>query len=301
MTTTIKFLEYLQYERNYSSHTVLSYRKDLDQFSSFITRQCGEFTITDIDSDLIRLWIVTLLEQGNTPATVKRKLSALRSFFKYLLRRDIIKKNPIQSINGPKISKKIPIFVKEADMNTLLDDTDFGNGFEAIRNKMIIHLFYTTGIRRAEILELKDSDIDFSTSTIKVTGKRNKQRIIPIGNETHTLLLQYLEERDVRIGAGEGYVFVKEDGEKLYPMLLYRIVNEKLSETTTLSKKSPHILRHTFATTLLNHGAELNAVKELLGHSSLSATEVYTHTTFEELKKAYKTAHPRAGNSKKGG
>lgn len=299
--TTEKFLEYLQYERNYSSHTVLSYRKDLEQFSSFITRQCGEYSIQSIDSDLIRLWIVSLMEQKNATSTVKRKLSAIKSYFKFLIRQGIIKKNPLTGISGPRISKKIPIFVKEAEMNTLLDDTDFGNGFEAIRNKTIIQLFYTTGIRRAEILELKDPDIDFSTSTIKVTGKRNKQRLIPFGEETRDLLLLYLEERDVRIGVGDGYIFVKEDGEKLYPMLLYRIVKEKLSETTTLSKKSPHILRHTFATTLLNHGTELNAVKELLGHSSLAATEVYTHTTFEELKKAYNTAHPRAGNSKKGG
>ncbi len=299
--TTEKFLEYLQYERNYSSHTVLSYRKDLEQFSTFITRQCGEYSIQSIDSDLIRLWIVSLMEQKNATSTVKRKLSAIKSYFKFLIRQGVIKKNPLTGISGPRISKKIPIFVKEAEMNTLLDDTDFGNGFEAIRNKTIIQLFYTTGIRRAEILELKDPDIDFSTSTIKVTGKRNKQRLIPFGEETRDLLLQYLEERDVRIGVGDGYIFVKEDGEKLYPMLLYRIVKEKLSETTTLSKKSPHVLRHTFATTLLNHGTELNAVKELLGHSSLAATEVYTHTTFEELKKAYNTAHPRAGNSKKGG
>jgi len=299
--TIEKFLEYLQYERNYSSHTVLSYRKDLEQFSSFIACECGDFTINTIDSDLIRLWIVNLMEQKNTPSTVKRKLSTVKSYFKFLIRQGVTKKNPTQGITGPKNPKKIPIFVKEADMNTLLDDTSFGEGFAAIRNKTIIHLFYITGIRRAEILELKDSDIDFSTLTLKVTGKRNKQRIIPFGEETHNLLQQYLEERDVRIGIGDGHVFVKEDGEKLYPMLLYRIVKEKLSETTTLSKKSPHILRHTFATALLNHGAELNSVKELLGHSSLAATEVYTHTTFEELKKTYSAAHPRAANSKKGG
>lgn len=299
--TTKRFLEYLQYERNYSSHTVLSYHKDLDQFSSFITRQCGEFSIDNIDSDLIRRWIVNLMEQKNTPATVKRKLSAIKSYFKFLIRQGVTKKNPTIGISGPKNQKKIPIFVKEADMDNLLDNVDFGDGFEAIRNKLIIHLFYITGIRRAEILELKDPDIDFSTQTIKVTGKRNKQRIIPFGNETHNMLLQYLEERDVRIGIGDGHVFVKKDGEKLYPMLLYRIVNNKLSETTTLSKKSPHILRHTFATSLLNHGAEINSVKELLGHSSLAATEVYTHTTFEELKKTYHAAHPRAANSKKGG
>ncbi len=242
------------------------------------------------------------MELKHTPSTVNRKLSTIKSYFKFLIRQGLTKKNPTQGITGPRNSKKIPIFVKEAEMDTLLDDTNFGDGFEAIRNKTIIQLFYTTGIRRAEILELKDQDIDFSTSTIKVTGKRNKQRLIPFGEETRELLQQYLEERDVRVGVGDDeHVFVKEDGDKLYPMLLYRIVKNKLSETTTLSKKSPHVLRHTFATTLLNHGTELNAVKELLGHSSLAATEVYTHTTFKELKKAYNTAHPRAGNSKKGG
>ncbi|MDP4271165.1 MAG: tyrosine-type recombinase/integrase [Bacteroidota bacterium] len=299
--TTEKFLEYLQYERNYSSHTVLSYRKDLEQFSSFITRQCGEFSILTIDSDLIRLWIVDLMEQKNTPSTVKRKLSAIKSYFKFLIRQGVTKKNPTNGVSGPKNSKKIPIFVKEADMDVLLDHSEFGSGFEAVRNKLIIHLFYITGVRRAEILNLMDSDIDFSTQAIKVTGKRNKQRIIPFGDETHDLLIKYLEERDVRIGIGDGHVFVKEDGAKLYPMLLYRIVKNKLSETTTLSKRSPHILRHTFATSMLNHGAELNSVKELLGHSSLAATEVYTHTTFEELKKSYNAAHPRAADSKKGG
>lgn len=295
-----QFLEYLQYERNYSTHTVLSYKKDLAQFSDFVIREHSEFVLDEIDTDLVRMWIVELMEVKNSSATVKRKLSALKSFYKFLLKRGEIKKNPVLTISGPKASKKIPNFVKEAEMNLLLDEEVEDSPFVALRNKAIMHLFYATGIRRAELLGLKDVDVDFYADVIKVTGKRNKQRLIPLGAEVKRVILDYQEERDVRIGCGDGHLFVKQDGEALYPMLLHRIVSKKLSDAN-LSKKSPHVLRHTFATTMLNHGAQLNAVKELLGHSSLASTEVYTHTTFEELKKTYNLAHPRASHSKKGG
>ncbi|MDD2798405.1 MAG: tyrosine-type recombinase/integrase [Bacteroidales bacterium] len=295
-----QFLEYLQYERSYSTHTVLSYRNDLSQFVEFIRLEQGEFILGKIDSDIIRLWIVALMEQKRSTTTVKRKLSALKSFYRFLLKRGIVTKNPIINIAGPKSGKEIPSFVKESEMDFLLEKSSEDTNFESLRDNAIMHLFYATGIRRAELLNLKDSDVDFFTSVIKVTGKRNKQRIIPLGEEIKQLLLNYLEERDVRIGVGDGHLFVKSDGEALYPMLVHRIVSERLS-ITNISKKSPHVLRHTFATSMLNNGAQLNAVKELLGHSSLASTEVYTHTSFEELKRSYNSAHPRAIHFKKGG
>lgn len=295
------FLEYLQYERNYSTHTVLSYHNDLSQFSDFAASVRDDISVEEIDSDLIRLWLVSLMEQNLSPLSVKRKLSALKSYFRYLLKSGLVKKNPVMAISGPKSVKKIPSFVKEDEMNLLLDEVlEADSDFVQLRNNTIIHLFYLTGIRRAELIGLKDQDVDFSANVIKVTGKRNKQRIIPIGGELKELLVRYLEERDVRVGFCDGHVFVKEDGEAVYPMLVHRLVKSKLAGVK-LERKSSHVLRHTFATTMLNNGAQLNSVKELLGHSSLASTEVYTHTTFEELKKTYNTAHPRAGHSKKGG
>lgn len=293
-----RFLEYLQYERNYSTHTVLSYKKDLSQFADYVVGEQGEFRYDQIDSDIIRSWIVSLMEEKLTPATVKRKLSALRSFYRFLLKQGLVSRNPLLNISGPKSSKKIPQFVKESEMDFLLDeDESEETPFVEMRNRAILHLFYATGIRRAELLALRDVDIDYYANVIKVTGKRNKQRLIPMGEELRQVLMAYQEERDVRVGCGDGHLFVRETGEEMYPMLLYRIVKSRLAGAN-LSKRSPHVLRHTFATSMLNHGAQLNAVKELLGHSSLSSTEVYTHTTFEELKRTYNSAHPRAGHIK---
>ncbi|MFZ4457056.1 MAG: tyrosine-type recombinase/integrase [Bacteroidales bacterium] len=295
-----QFLEYLQYERNYSTHTVLSYKKDLVQFNDFVVRVRGEFQISDIDSDIVRMWIVEMMEAKSASSTVKRKLSALKSFYRFLLKRGVVKVNPLLNISAPKSSKKLPNFVKEVEMDILLDEEE-DSSFVSLRNQAIMHLFYATGIRRAELLGLMDSDVDYFSDVIKVTGKRNKQRLIPIGGELKGLLQAYQEERDVRIGCGDGHLFLKTDGEKMYPMLVQRVVSKRL-EGANLSKRSPHVLRHTFATAMLNHGAQLNAVKELLGHSSLASTEVYTHTTFEELKRTYNSAHPRAGQTiKKGG
>jgi len=295
-----QFLEYLRYERNYSSHTVLSYHKDLLQFRDFVLSECGEFSLSDVDSDLVRMWVVHLMESKMEASSVRRKISALKSFYRFLLKRGAVKKNPLINIISPKLSKKIPIFVKETEMDRLLDKGQFGDGFESVRNKAIINLFYSTGIRRAELLGLKDSDVDFEVSSLKVTGKRNKQRIIPLGDEIRSLLWAYLEERDARIGPGDGFLFVDENGDCLKPASVYKIVKSMLSASTTLAKTSPHVLRHSFATAMLNNGAKLNSVKELLGHSSLASTEIYTHTTFEELNKTYNSAHPRAEN-KKGG
>lgn len=295
-----RFLEYLQYERNYSTHTVLSYRQDLVQFSDFVVRVRGDFQISAIDSDIVRMWIVEMMEAKSASSTVKRKLSALKSFYRFLLKNGEVRVNPVLNISAPKSSKKLPVFVKEIEMDALLDE-EGDSSFVSLRNQAIMHLFYVTGIRRAELLGLMDSDVDYFSDVIKVTGKRNKQRLIPIGGELKALLQAYQEERDVRIGCGGGHLFLKADGEPMYPMLVQRIVSGRL-ENANLAKRSPHVLRHTFATAMLNNGAQLNAVKELLGHSSLASTEVYTHTTFEELKRTYNSAHPRVGQTfKKGG
>ena len=293
------FLRYIRYEKNYSSHTVLSYKNDLFQFKDFVTGEIGEFTPEMIDRDIVRNWVVVLVERGDAPRSVSRKISALRSFFKYLVAQKVIADTPIRNIQLPKIRKRLPSFVKQDEMDLLLEDVDFGSGFRAVRDKLIITMFYSTGIRRAELIGLKDADVDLMAATVKVTGKRNKQRIIPFGRELQTMIEEYRDVRNKETGGGSPYFFIKEDGDALYPQLVYRVVTHYLETVCSLSKKSPHVLRHTFASAMLNNGAELNSVKELLGHGSLASTEVYTHITFEELKKSYKQAHPRA--ERKGG
>ena len=288
------FLGYIRYEKKYSSHTVLSYKNDLFQFRDFVTKEIGEFAPEKIDRDIVRNWVVVLVENGEAPRTVSRKISALRSFFKYLVIQKKITDTPIRNIQLPKIRKRLPSFVKQGEMDLLLDEVDFGSGFRAVRDKLIITMFYSTGIRRAELIGLRDVDVDLMASTIKVTGKRNKQRIIPFGRELRTMIEEYLSIRAKEIGGGYPYFFIKEDGDALYPQLVDRVVTHYLETVCSLTKKSPHVLRHTFASAMLNNGAELNSVKALLGHSSLASTEVYTHITFEELKKSYKQAHPRA-------
>lgn len=289
-----KYIKYLRYEKNYSLHTEISYSKDLHQFSEFLLLHFPDVDIKSVDNDLIRMWIVSLMEGKMSPRSVNRKLSALKSFYKYLLRIGEMSTNPMKKIIGPKASKPIPAFVNNSDMEKILDETHGMNDFESFRDHIMIELFYVTGIRRAELLGLKDVDIDFSSKTIQVTGKRNKQRLVPISDDVLLLIGQYMNIRNEEIENQSGYFFVKKDGEKLYPMMIHRIVTENLKQISTLSKTSPHVLRHSFATGMLNNGADINAVKELLGHSSLAATEVYTHTSFEELKKIYNKAHPRA-------
>lgn len=302
------FLDYLRFERNYSQKTIVSYETDLSQFEDFVAKKGEEegetIKIEEVDADLIRQWIIHLMEKGdgigkrkeagNSTTSVNRKLSALRSFFKFLLIRGVVTVDPTRKIKGPKNKKPLPSFLKESEMNKLLDETDFGDDFAGCRDKMIIELFYATGIRRSELIELKDADIDFSASLIKVTGKGNKQRIIPFGQELKNSMLTYINIRNEALPVRADAFLVKEDGGKLYSGKVYKIVIKHLSGVATNRKKSPHVLRHTFATAMLNNNAELNAVKELLGHQSLAATEVYTHTTFEELKKIYEQAHPRA-------
>ncbi len=287
------FLRYIQYEKNYSSCTVLSYRNDMIQFEKFVIERIGHFDVQKIELSLIREWVVSMMEQKVEPSSVSRKVSALRSFFKYLIRQGCLRTDPSRGVRLPKAGKSLPQFVKPTEMDRLIDEVDFGNDFSAIRDKLIMTMLYSTGMRRAELVGLTDEDVDVYNSSIKVTGKRNKQRIIPFGRELAKMIEEYLDVRD-QIQKQTDRFFVRESGEPLYEKLVYRIVTRRLGDVTTLSKHSPHVLRHSFASAMLNNGAELNSVKELLGHNSLSSTEIYTHITFEELKKSYKQAHPRA-------
>lgn len=289
------FLEYLFYERRYSEHTVCSYGLDLSKFEEYLKGVDEDLDLIHVDADLVRGWVVSLMEQGYTSTSVNRKLSSLRSFYRYLLRKNMIPVDPMLKVIGPKKKKPLPVFIKEAEMDRLLDDADFGDGFLGVRDRMILEVFYETGVRRSELIDLNDADVDFSSCVIKVTGKRNKQRLIPFGEELERDLRVYLSVRDENISERENDAFfVRKDGRRLSPGMVYLLVKRNLTKVVTLKKKSPHVLRHTFATSMLNHQAELEAVKELLGHESLSTTEVYTHTTFEELKKVYEQAHPRA-------
>jgi integrase/recombinase XerC len=288
------FLQYLQYEKNYSLHTVDAYKNDLLQFKEFV---CGKETFNPlaIDTTVVRRWIVSLMEEAYSPLSVNRKLSSLKSFFQYLCKHRQAETNPAKKVVGPKVNKSLPYFVKDKEMENLLVELETENTFEGERDKAILDVFYSTGIRCAELTGLKEEDIDFGAQLIKVTGKRNKQRLIPFATQLRKTLQTYLAIKNEEVQPIEkSAFFVRKDGRPLSKNIVYNIVKKRLLEVPNLSKRSPHVLRHTFATSMLNNGADLNAVKELLGHASLSSTEVYTHTTFEELKKAYHQAHPRA-------
>jgi integrase/recombinase XerC len=290
-----QFIQYLRYEKNYSTHTVLAYECDLTSFMEFAGLQFGVSDPVLMDSDMIRSWMVGLLESGESARTVNRKLSSLKSFWRFLTRHGQVSASPFKKVVAPKISKPLPVFLKEAEMDALLDEAGSqSDDFPQIRDMLILNLFYSTGMRLSELIGLTDAALDMEAGTLKVTGKRNKQRLIPFGPELKGQIRSYVEARDEQLDRNTDRLLVRNDGSPLYPQMVYRLVHRKLAEVGTLTKNSPHVLRHTFATTLLNRGAELNAVKELLGHASLSATEVYTHTTFAELKKVYKQAHPRA-------
>ena len=295
MLWTDSFLNYLRYERNYSGETVKAYEEDLRQFEAFGEEEVGVMAPSKVDAGLVREWVVCLMDKGYASSSINRKLSSLRSFFKFLLRKGEVDADPLRKVAGPKKKKTLPVFLKEGEMNRLLDDVDFGEGFEGCRDHLIIEMFYATGIRLSELIGLDDSDVDFSASVVKVTGKRNKQRLIPFGEELKLAMADYLGLRTEAVPVREeDAFFVRKTGERMYRGMVECIVKRNLSKVTTVKKRSPHVLRHTFATAMLNHDAELGAIKELLGHESLATTEIYTHTTFEELKKVYNQAHPRA-------
>lgn len=287
------FLSYLRFEKRYSPHTVASYDNDLKQYHIFC-QQAGNDGFA-MDSSMIRMWIVSLLEQGDTPRTVNRKLSSLKTFSRYLIREGIISVNPLNKVLKPKMSKRIPAFVDESKLNDFLDTYEFGDDFQGIRNQLIIELLYQTGMRRSELIGLKTSSVNFVESQIKVLGKRNKERLIPVNNDLLKRLKEFMILREKTFpGHLNDSLLLTAKGQVIYPKMVYRIITGFLNQVTTLDKKSPHVLRHSFATHLLNRGADLNAIKELLGHANLSATQVYTHNTFEKLKDIYKQAHPRA-------
>ncbi len=289
-----EFLQYLQYEKNYSAHTVLSYHTDLLQFCDFLQRPPVQLNVNEVSSEQIQQWILALMSANLSARSLSRKISTLKSFWHFLLLRGITNKNPTLKIILPKTNKALPAFFKESEMNAVINNPYQAEGFINTRNHLIIKVFYLTGIRLSELMNLKDTDIDFLAGQIKVTGKRNKQRILPIDNTLCFDINNYIELRKREVEFTSTYLFVRPNGMKLYPKLIYQIVHNIMSEVSTLYKRSPHVLRHTFATELLDGGADLNAVKELLGHSSLAATQVYTHTSFEELDHIYKQAHPRA-------
>jgi len=289
------FLQYLQIEKRYSLHTVRSYLNDLDQFYQFLLSLGLPEDPVGVTSHDIRAWIVSMLENNYSTVSVHRKISCLRVFYRYLRKEGIVKNDPLEKVVLPKRKKSLPVFIEEEAMNTLLDNFSFGDDFAGIRNRTIIELLYLTGMRRSELIGLKDNDVDLSDGSLKVTGKRNKQRIIPLVRPFIKRLDEYIRVRNENVATlNNGWFFITDKGNKLYDKYVYNTVNSYLAFVTTIEKKSPHILRHTFATHMLNRGADLNSIKELLGHANLSATQIYTHNTFEKLKKVYKQAHPRA-------
>lgn len=291
---TDSFLDYLRFERNYSEKTIVSYGIDLAKFEEFFNGVDENVDFTTVDADLVRAWVMNLMEQGYTSTSVNRKLSSLRSFYRFLLKKGVVQADPMLRVVGPKNKKPLPAFLKESEINRLLDEVPFKEDFTGCRDKMILEMFYATGMRLSELIGLDDVDVDFSASLIKVTGKRNKQRLIPFGEELRQAMLAYIKVRDEAIPEKVEAFFVLPNGRRMYASKVYQLVKRNLSKVVSLKKRSPHVLRHTFATSMLNNDAELGAVKELLGHSSLTTTEIYTHTTFEELKKVYEQAHPRA-------
>lgn len=293
----LSFISYLSLEKNYSAHTVKAYQKDIEEFIGFCKTQYELITIDEVDYSLIRSWIVSLVNTSISNRSINRKVASLKAYYKFLQRIEKIDANPLSKHKALKTSKKIEVPFSEIEMEKVLQQIPFEEGFEGVRNKLMIELLYTTGIRRAELINLKITDVDLNENTIKVLGKRNKERIVPLLFSTKDIFIDYLKERKNLEGVVDGsYVFLLKSGIKIYETLVYRTINKYLSEVSSKVKTSPHILRHTFATHLLNKGADLNSVKELLGHSSLASTQVYTHNSIAELKKVHMAAHPRNKN-----
>lgn len=289
-----QFLAYLSYERNRSLATVSSYRKDLEAFQKFVQVQDSTLSWADVDADLVRDWMAEMMNEGQRATSINRRLSALRSFYRFALARNLVKSDPVQGVVGPKKDKPLPQFLKEKEMDELLQEDFWTDCYEDVRDRMIIMTFYETGIRLAELMNLCDGDVDFMTGQLKVTGKRNKQRLIPFGAELSQALQHYMGVRDAQVVRHSAALFLANDGQQMTADAIRYRVKKHLSLVSTLKKRTPHVLRHTFATAMLNHKAGIESVKKLLGHESLSTTEIYTHTTFEQLKREYLNAHPRA-------
>lgn len=289
------FLEYLKFEKRYSPHTIRSYQDDLTFFFEYLSAEYTELSIRDIKPTFIRSWLAKQKEKGASAKTINRRISTLKSFFKYQLRQEVIETSPMTTIVSPKQSKRLPNYVEQKDTEVLFEHVEFPDNWEGLMNKMILELLYCSGMRLSELISLKETQVDLHKNSLKILGKGNKERIIPFSHEMKTNLEQYLKQKTIQFGETTTEFFlVNEKGNKLYPKYVQLVVKKYLSLITTIEKKSPHVLRHTFATHLMNNGAELNAVKELLGHSSLAATQIYTHNTIEKLKDIHKKAHPKA-------
>jgi integrase/recombinase XerC len=289
------FFDYLRFERGASEMTIEGYRSDLKAFESFYKELNGSLSWETIDADVAREWIVRMMEHGNKASSVQRRMSALRSFYRFLQLRGYITHNPVSNIVAPKKERALPTFIREDDMARLLEQEGmFDDTFEGRRDRLIVDMFYETGLRLSELIGLDTTDVNLTSQVLRVTGKGNKQRIVPFGDNITQLIIKYNKERARVTKEQDGPYFVTREGQRLLPARVRRMVKRQLGLVTLQRKRSPHVLRHTFATSMLNHQADLQSVKELLGHEKLSTTEIYTHTTFEELKRVYETAHPRA-------
>tara|TARA_Y100000739_G_scaffold60889_1_gene50169 strand:+ start:246 stop:1112 length:867 start_codon:yes stop_codon:yes gene_type:complete len=284
-----EFINYIQSEKRYSDYTITSYKVDLNQFFNYLIEEYKIDTPKNVTFKIVRNWISYLLESGLKPRSVNRKISSLKSYFKFLVNSNYSDSNPTLKIISPKTSKRLPVFIEKEKINSLLDAKFFDDNFIGYRDKLIIELFYFTGIRLSELLNISIKDVDFNNSQIKVLGKRNKERLIPL---TYTLISEL--KKFINNNNLNSYLFVDENNKKLYSKKIYRIVNKYISKVSSLKKKSPHILRHSFATHMLNNGADINAIKEILGHANLSATQIYTHNSIKKLKNVHKQAHPKA-------
>jgi integrase/recombinase XerC len=288
------FLNYLKFEKRYSRHTVISYETDLISFFDYITTQYGEMSLGQLSHGYIRSWLASLKDEGLTGKSINRKISALKSFFKYQLKTGEVKQSPMTRVIAPKNEKRLPSFVADKDIKTLFEHVAFPEGWQGSTERLLLLVFYHTGMRLSELIQLKDSQVNAASHSLKILGKGNKERIVPVSPELMKAIKEYQQERAKQFEGDQAYLFLNEKGKPLAPRAVYTIVKKYLSLVTTVEKRSPHVLRHSFATHLTNNGADLNAIKELLGHSSLAATQVYTHNSIEKLKNIYKKAHPKA-------
>jgi integrase/recombinase XerC len=293
MEAIAKFIEHLKFEKRYSPHSLIAYEGDLKQWALFLHSEYEVSTLNEVNASFIRSWLVSLMEAGIEARSVNRKITTLKSFYKYAVRSNWVELNPMGKITSPKVSKRLPVYIEAEKLDSMLDNQMFEDDFDGRRDHLILELFYGTGMRLSELIGLSIQNVDIRNLQLKVTGKRNKQRIIPLFPSLANQLSNFIEERN-GIASDNSILFIRKDGKSLYPAFVYRLVKKYLSTVSTQKKRSPHVLRHSFATEMLNKGADLNAIKEILGHANLSATQVYTHNTIEKLKAAYKQAHPRA-------
>ncbi len=289
-----QYLQYLQFEKKYSQHTYLAYQNDLSQFTAYLASEYDSPPLPDIKASIIRSWLANLKGTDDLAnKSLNRKISTLKSFFKYLMKQGVVQQTPMTTIISPKISRRLPVFVDEKDMQHFFDYAQFSDDHMGRTEELVLRMFYQTGMRLSELINLKQSSVDEHYSSLKLLGKGNKERMVPVSKQLIAQINAYLSQKPA-VAAGVDHIFTTEKGKPFAPKTIYNLVKAHLSMATTIEKKSPHVLRHTFATHLMNHGAELNAVKELLGHSSLAATQVYTHLTIEKLKETYQKAHPKA-------